>query len=72
MKLGEQGSVLVQKDVPPLIQAAIQPPMVIDTTGADDAFIAAYAVALIERQTSTEALRFAGLLLQPSLTILAS
>ncbi len=62
MKLGGKGAVLVPQDGPPLIQHAIQPPVMVDTTGASDAFTAAYAVALIERQSPSGALRFAGIL----------
>jgi ribokinase len=59
VKLGGKGAVLVPQDGPPLIQHAIQPPVMVDTTGASDAFTAAYAVALIERQSPSGALRFA-------------
>jgi sugar/nucleoside kinase (ribokinase family) len=62
VKLGGKGAVLVPQDGPPLIQHAIQPPVMVDTTGASDAFTAAYAVALIERQSPSGALRFAGIL----------
>lgn len=58
--MGANGSVLVRDQEPPVFQAALQAPVVVDTTGAGDTFTAAYAVALIERQTSAEALRFAG------------
>lgn len=62
VRLGDLADVLLlQKEHPPLIQAAFQPPVVIDKSGADDSFTAAYAVALIERQTTLEALRFAGI-----------
>jgi ribokinase len=59
VKMGEHGSVLVREDGPPLMQAAILAPVVVDTTGAGDTFTAAYAVALIEHQSPIEALRFA-------------
>ncbi|CAM6036804.1 unnamed protein product [Sphagnum compactum] len=59
VKMGEHGSVLVREDGPPLMQAAILAPVVVDTTGAGDTFTAAYAVALIEHQSPVEALRFA-------------
>lgn len=62
VRLGDLADVLLlQKEHPPLLQAAFQPPVVIDKSGADDSFTAAYAVALIERQTTPEALRFAGI-----------
>lgn len=61
--MGENGSVLVSKDGPPIVQPAILAPVVVDTTGAGDTFTAAYTLALIERQTATEALRFAGIFL---------
>jgi len=60
VKMGENGSVLVCDQEPPVFQPAIRAPTVVDTTGAGDTFTAAYAVALIERQTPAEALRFAG------------
>jgi len=59
VKMGENGSVLVCDQEPPVFQPAILAPTVVDTTGAGDTFTAAYAVALIERQTPAEALRFA-------------
>lgn len=60
VKLGEKGSILVNKDEPPIVQPAIMAPYVVDTTGAGDTFTAAYTVALIEKQPPAEALRFAG------------
>lgn len=60
VKMGANGSVLVRDQEPPVFQSALQAPVVVDTTGAGDTFTAAYAVALIERQPSAEALRFAG------------
>ncbi len=60
MKLGERGAILVPQDGPPLIQRAIRAPVVVDTTGAGDTFTAAYAVALVEHQSPSESLRFAG------------
>jgi fructose-1-phosphate kinase PfkB-like protein len=60
VKMGENGSVLVRDQEPPLFQPAILASRVVDTTGAGDTFTAAYAVAVIERQTPEEALRFAG------------
>jgi hydroxymethylpyrimidine/phosphomethylpyrimidine kinase len=60
VKLGERGAVLVPQDGPPLIQRAIRAPVVVDTTGAGDTFTAAYAVALVEHQSPSESLRFAG------------
>ncbi|XP_024376594.1 uncharacterized protein [Physcomitrium patens] len=59
VKMGETGSVLVSGKEPPIYQPAILAPTVVDTTGAGDTFTASYAVALIERQTPAEALRFA-------------
>jgi len=59
VKLGERGAILVPQDGPPLIQRAIQAPVVVDTTGAGDTFTAAYAVALVEHQSPSESLRFA-------------
>ncbi|BBM98165.1 ribokinase [Marchantia polymorpha subsp. ruderalis] len=59
VKLGEKGSILVNKDEPPIVQPAIMAPYVVDTTGAGDTFTAAYTVALIEKQPPAEALRFA-------------
>lgn len=62
VRLGELAGVLLfQKEHPMMTQTAYQPPAVIDTSGADDCFTAAYVVALIERQVTAEALRFAGL-----------
>ncbi len=66
VKMGEHGSVLVREDGPPLMQAAILAPVVVDTTGAGDTFTAAYAVALIEHQSPIEALRFAGMTVSPT------
>lgn len=60
VKMGENGSVLVCNNQLPVYQPAILYPVLVDTAGASDAFTAAYAVALIERQTPAEALRFAG------------
>ena len=61
VRLGELAGVLLfQKEHPLLTQSSIQPPAIIDTSGADDSFTAAYVVALIERQVTAEALRFAG------------
>lgn len=60
VKMGENGSMLVSEKESPIHQPAILAPVVVDTTGAGDTFTAAYAVALIERQTLVEALRFAG------------
>ncbi|KAG0628596.1 hypothetical protein M758_1G038500 [Ceratodon purpureus] len=60
VRLGELAGVLLfQKEHPLLTQSSIQPPAIIDTSGADDSFTAAYVVALIERQVTAEALRFA-------------
>lgn len=59
VKMGENGSVLVCNNQLPVYQPAILYPVLVDTAGASDAFTAAYAVALIERQTPAEALRFA-------------
>lgn len=59
VKMGENGSMLVSEKESPIHQPAILAPVVVDTTGAGDTFTAAYAVALIERQTLVEALRFA-------------
>ena len=61
VKMGESGSVLVRNQEPPLFQPAILVPTVVDTTGAGDTFTAAYTVAVIERQTPEDALRFAGI-----------
>lgn len=58
--MGENGSVLVRDEEPPVFQPAILAPTVVDTTGAGDTFTAAYTVAVIERQAPEEALRFAG------------
>lgn len=60
--MGENGSVLVNKDGSAIVQPAILAPKVVDTTGAGDTFTAAYAVALIEHRSSSDALRFAGTL----------
>jgi hypothetical protein len=60
--MGENGSVLVNKDGSTIVQPAILAPKVVDTTGAGDTFTAAYAVALIERHSPADALRFAGTL----------
>jgi sugar/nucleoside kinase (ribokinase family) len=61
VRMGELAGVLLfQKEHPILTQSSIQPPTIIDTSGADDSFTAAYVVALIERQVTAEALRFAG------------
>jgi ribokinase len=60
VKLGVRGAILVPQDGPPLIQRAIRAPVVVDTTGAGDTFTAAYAVALVEHQSPSESLRFAG------------
>ena len=61
VRLGELAGVLLfQKEHPILTQGTYYPPAVIDTSGADDSFTAAYVVALIERQVTSEALRFAG------------
>lgn len=59
VKMGENGSVLVCAGEPPIFQPALLAPVVVDTTGAGDTFTAAYTIALIERQTPAEALRFA-------------
>jgi len=59
VKMGENGSVLVNKDGSTIVQPAILAPKVVDTTGAGDTFTAAYAVALIERHSPADALRFA-------------
>ena len=40
-------------------QQAVPTDKVVDTTGAGDCFTAAFAVALLNNQTSEEALRFA-------------
>jgi len=61
VRLGELAGVLLfQKEHPILTQSAYHPPAVIDTSGADDCYTAAYVVALIEHQVTAEALRFAG------------
>ncbi|KAJ7527050.1 hypothetical protein O6H91_16G033900 [Diphasiastrum complanatum] len=59
VKLGEHGSVLVRRGRPPIFQAAILAPVVIDTTGAGDTFTAAFAVALVEGKVPADALQFA-------------
>lgn len=59
VKRGEHGSVLVTQDGHFFIQPAITAPEVVDTTGAGDAFTAAYAVALLEGQSVVDALKFA-------------
>lgn len=59
VKLGERGSVLVTEGLPPILQPAILAPMVLDTTGAGDTFTAAFAVALVERNSVAESLKFA-------------
>lgn len=64
VKLGQNGSILFNVDEAPIAQPALMAPIAVDTTGAGDTFTAAYAVALIEGQTSVDALRFAG---EPSL-----
>lgn len=61
VRLGELAGVLLfQREQAILTQGAYPPPAIIDTSGADDCFTAAYVVALIERQVTSEALRFAG------------
>eukprot|EP01018_Ginkgo_biloba_P020782 Gb_37483 [translate_table: standard] len=59
VKLGEQGSVLVTKDSLPIIQPAIVAPIIVDTTGAVDTFTAAFAVAIVEKKSLADSLKFA-------------
>lgn len=59
IKLGGRGSALLTEDGSTLIQPAILAPVVLDTTGAGDTFTAAYAVALVEGQSSADSLQFA-------------
>ncbi|KAH9326526.1 hypothetical protein KI387_006704, partial [Taxus chinensis] len=59
VKRGEQGSVLVTQDAPPIIQPAILAPIVLDTTGAGDTFTAAFAVGFLEKKSSSDSLKFA-------------
>ncbi|CAM6123005.1 unnamed protein product [Calypogeia fissa] len=59
VKLGENGSILLNKLEAPVVQPALLAPIVVDTTGAGDTFTAAYTVAIIEGQSSVDALRFA-------------
>lgn len=44
---------------PPLLQACVRAPKVVDTTGAGDCFTAAFAVAVLEGREPQDALRFA-------------
>lgn len=60
--LGDRGSLLLQADgITVLRQLPLPPPgfKVLDSTGAGDAFRAAFAVALLENSTPAHALRFA-------------
>eukprot|EP00897_Mesotaenium_endlicherianum_P010351 jgi/Mesen1/9344/ME000061S08790 len=59
VKLGEQGCMLVTREGPPLVQACVRAPHVVDTTGAGDTFTAAYAMAIIQGSTLSQALLFA-------------
>lgn len=59
VKRGEQGSVLVTTDAPPIIHPTIHAPVVLDTTGAGDTFTAAFAVALVEKKSPLDCLKFA-------------
>lgn len=59
IKLGSRGSALLTEDGSTLTQPAILAPIVLDTTGAGDTFTAAYAVALVEGQSSPDCLQFA-------------
>ncbi|CAN4104302.1 unnamed protein product [Withania somnifera] len=59
VKLGENGSALFTKGEEPLRQPIIRAAKVIDTTGAGDTFTAAFAVALVERKSKAECLKFA-------------
>lgn len=58
MTLGERGSVLCRNTATENIEAVVAGP-VVDTTGAGDAFCGAFATALSEGRTATEAARFA-------------
>ncbi|GLJ06086.1 hypothetical protein SUGI_0031560 [Cryptomeria japonica] len=59
VKRGEQGSILVSKDAPPIIQPAILAPVVLDTTGAGDTFTAAFSIGLLEKKSPSDSLKFA-------------
>eukprot|EP00245_Coleochaete_scutata_P005965 TRINITY_DN2001_c0_g2_i1.p1 TRINITY_DN2001_c0_g2~~TRINITY_DN2001_c0_g2_i1.p1 ORF type:complete len:360 (-),score=58.50 TRINITY_DN2001_c0_g2_i1:517-1506(-) len=59
VKLGEKGSVFVSASDPPIHQEAVLAPVCVDTTGAGDTFMAAFAVALGECKSRPDALRFA-------------
>nr|XP_029143899.1 uncharacterized protein LOC112721555 [Arachis hypogaea] len=59
VKLGEKGSSLFIEGEEPIQQPAIFAKKVLDTTGAGDAFTAAFAVALVEGKSKKECLKFA-------------
>lgn len=58
VKLGARGSLLVSADGTTHRQEAIAADSVVDTTGAGDAFTAAFAVALSEGRPFADAMRF--------------
>lgn len=59
VKLGSDGSYLLSKDQPSVRQQAVKAPEVVDTTGAGDAYTAAFAVAMLEGKPPEQALLFA-------------
>lgn len=58
VKLGASGSMLFSSGGQ-IRQAAVQAPMVVDTTGAGDCFTAAYALSILEGKDKKSALAFA-------------
>jgi ribokinase len=57
LTLGAAGAVLLRKGAPPLVRAA-RPAVVVDTTGAGDAFIGAFCARLVETGDEASALEW--------------